>query len=176
MRKGFTLIELMIIMVVIGLIATFTLPILNKDVSMKTPILFKSSYKFVEKIVFTLISDDDLYATGNLALPLDSDSDANLAEEFCLSAANLVNIIGSETCTSGTSSYVTDTPNFKTSNGMVWWGFYDDFADGAIIYVDIDGTSKGSQAIDSDVYQINIDSTGKISVPSINAQNHLLNY
>jgi len=154
MKKAFTLAETLIVLVIIGVIASLTIPTLMKNVSYNNDkVLFKSAYKIVETAVSDLISDVAIYPAGQLDITL------------CNNFANKMNTLGNINCTS--SDYGNKMPNFVTSNGMAWYGLdLADFnpVDYTIFGVDIDGINKGTNTLHSDIMAIRLYKTGKVTV------------
>jgi len=174
MKKGFTLAELMIVLLIMGVVASLTIPTLLKNVSSNNNrILFKSAYKLVETTVNDEISDISLYPTGTF------DS------TFCTNFFSNLNTIGTVNCAASTlpTASTEGTPNATTSNGMRWYGFNTALAQTAFaindttpltVSVDIDGL-KGKHTPNIDVFQINVFRTGKVNVTGTTETNYLSN-
>jgi len=167
MRKGFTLAEMMVVLLIIGVVSAIIIPVLITNVGDTNKVLFKSGYRIVETAVNDLIADISLYPAGELD------------NTFCNNFINKVNTIGSRNC--DTSSFVTKTPNFITTNGMAWYGFdtaNTDFQNGtefSNIVVDVDGIQKGKNLEGSDLLTIQVFLTGKVSVSGDTESSYLQN-
>lgn len=61
MKKGFTLIEMLTTVALIGVLATILLPILQDSVPNKELLMFRKVFSTTERIVSELVNDDDLY-------------------------------------------------------------------------------------------------------------------
>ena len=162
MKKGFSLAELMIVLVVAGTIAALTIPVIVRDFSDTDKILYKSAFKLVESVVSELVSDLSLYPTGELS------------NTFCTNFKNKVNTIGTPDCT---TSLIPGTPNVTTTNGMRWYGFTGTMfsADPVILKVDVNGPSKGNNVDGEDILQIQVYKSGKVSAPDGTEANYLTN-
>jgi prepilin-type N-terminal cleavage/methylation domain-containing protein len=170
MKNAFTLAEMMVVLVIIGVVAAITIPQLNKNMGDNNKILFKSTYKLVETAVNELASDIALYPAGELVNTLENNRFSN---DF----SNKLNTIGVVNNLI-VSNYATRTPNFVTSNGMAWYGFNlvnNFYQDPANIWIDIDGKDKGKNILHDDVMEILVYKSGKVGVIGTNEINYLTN-
>ncbi len=114
-KKGFTLSEALIVITILGIIASITIPILNNTKPDKDQILYRKALQTVQGAMAVMMDSHDLDNCPNLW------ADSSLsADSFCEAFTNEVNISGQFHCT-GTSSY--DNPNFVTTDGLRFWGF-----------------------------------------------------
>ncbi|OGI17205.1 MAG: hypothetical protein A2287_09900 [Candidatus Melainabacteria bacterium RIFOXYA12_FULL_32_12] len=155
MKKAFTLTEMLIVITIIGVLAAITTPILLDVFDEQDEKLYESAFKTVESVVSDLISDISLYPAGNF---YNAD-----AAYFCTNFSNKVNTVGTVDCTGST---VPGDPNFTTSNGMRWYGVRNVLSGNATIHVDIDGEGQGDDADASDILEIIITPTGKVTAPA----------
>jgi prepilin-type N-terminal cleavage/methylation domain-containing protein len=166
MKKGFSLAEVMIALIIVGVIIAVVLPVVNRTTADNDKILYKSAFKTVEQVVNELISDISLYPAGNFY-------NATSTDYFCTNFSNKLNTIGTVTCDG--ASTIPGTPNFIISNGMRWYGMRSGFAANATIHIDIDGAGKGTNADGSDILEIIITDQGKVTAPSGTETNYLMN-
>lgn len=165
MKKGFSLAELLIALVIAGTIGAITIPVILRTMTDTSKPLYKAAFKNTELIVSDLVSDINLYPLGNFYNPTD-------ATYFCNNFANKVNTIGTVTCNTSTDPV---SPNFNTTNGMSWYFLNNTFASSVTIRVDVDGPSKGKDTDGSDILGITITPTGKVLAPTSTESNLLTN-
>jgi prepilin-type N-terminal cleavage/methylation domain-containing protein len=170
MKKGFTLVELLITLMLVAVVIAITIPVMTNAISatsLRSNItLYKSAFKTAETIVGDLTSDLSLYPTGSL-------TNSTSAGYFCNNFSAKLNTIGTVACNSTAS--IPGTPNFTTTNGMRWYGLYNTFASNTTISVDIDGAGKGKNTSRVDILQIIITDQGKMSSPTGNETDYLQN-
>ncbi len=162
MKKAFTLAELMVCLLLIGVITAITIPILSNATPNKNAYLYKAAFRTLERAVSAAINDESQYVNGEF-------KDKNNTTSFCLNIVNSLNTIGTVNCnvtSVPTSGSTPATYNFMTSNGMKWWGFNNNFNVTATktVFVDIQGTDSGK--LNEDIFRMNVNNTGKISIPS----------
>ncbi|MDD3150979.1 MAG: type II secretion system protein [Candidatus Gastranaerophilales bacterium] len=166
MKKGFSLPELLICLLVMGVIASMIAPSLTDLLPNKKKYLFKSAYKIVEQAVAELIQDDSIYPDGDF-------ENATDATFFCDNFTSKVNTVSTVDCSQSLTA-PDDEANFMTSNGQKWWGFYTTFAtDPATVYVDVNGDS-GDNTVGEDILRIDIYKNGKITVTETPETDYLL--
>lgn len=161
MKKGMSLAELLLVLAIVGVVAALTIPIMVRNIGDTDRGLYRSAYRLVETVTNDLISDFALYPSGDL--------DNTYRTNF----ANKVNTVGTVNLD---ASSVPGTPNFKTSNGMLWYGFAStNFnTDPLSIQVDINGTNHGTNTAGSDILTIQVYKSGRISVPSSSTEESYL--
>lgn len=193
MKKGFTMAELMIVLVVLGVITAILTPTLMNSVGDTNRQLYKSAVNIVQESVSELLANNTLYPDGVLTNGATSGSTAT-STYFCQNFTNLVNTIKVNnscnntlpTVNSATFSFASTPPEVITSNGMYWWGLKSDFSAlsgnnsacgtppditvGAItykptiVYVGLQGKS-GKLKLYDDVFRIFVYGNGKVTVP-----------
>ncbi|OGI00562.1 MAG: hypothetical protein A2Y25_07650 [Candidatus Melainabacteria bacterium GWF2_37_15] len=170
-KKGFSMGEMLVTMMVIGLIAALTIPSITQTKSNALKTLYKSAYTNMETIVNELINDVSLYPSGQFG-----------NNTFCANFFSKVNTVGytAANCANTFNAVIPGTPNATTTNAMRWYNMDNDFGetcpDGASGYcvkisIDVDGAGKGVNsrvASDEqrDIFDIYIFSTGKLTVPA----------
>ncbi|MDD3013051.1 MAG: prepilin-type N-terminal cleavage/methylation domain-containing protein [Candidatus Gastranaerophilales bacterium] len=136
-NKGFTLAEMLIVLMLMGVIITLSIPVIKK-VSQGYNRVYASVFNFTQAVLM------------DIPTPLDS--------TFCNNFANKVNTIGAINCI--TSDVATDQPNFITSNGVRWFGMEGGFTTNPkTVTVDIQG-NKGPNEDDVDLLKIRVFSDG----------------
>lgn len=149
MKKGFTLSETLVSLVVIGIIAAVLIPVLNNVRPDKDRLLYKKALYTMQNAIATAINDNTINASNTSAFWA---GDEVQPQDFCNNIADTMNVVGAVNCGNIGSS---TTPNFTTSNGSKWWGLGgSDPADkftltGAkstkVITVDVNGNSGENQ-------------------------------
>lgn len=148
---------MLIVLVVAGVIASLTIPVLIQSTNNTDAVLYKSAYRLVENVVNELVQDVGLYPDGQLD------------NSMCANFTAKVNTIGAINCG---ASAIPASPNFTTSNGMRWYGFQsiafpNTATANATLYVDING-AKLPNATNRDILSVQIFKSGKVSVPAAN--------
>ena len=173
MKKGFSLAEMLVVLVIVGVIITLTINTVKQTSEKSIKTLYKAAYNNVETVVNELINDTALYPGAEF-------TDGT----FCDNFFDKVNYIGAYSCAAPSvpaASGDTNTPSGSTSNGMRWYFMQDAFAaancyTGAPagaecihIYVDVNGgkgknvnTDPTSDTVD--ILSIYIFKTGKVAV------------
>lgn len=170
MKKAFSLAEVMIVLVIIGVISAITIPSLVNDQSKNYMTLYKSAYRLVEATVNEETNDLNAFPSGTLNNALNASNNYTLCNDF----ATRLNTIGTVNCASG-AMVVPGTPSFITTNGMRWY-FPNNTTITTVtpleIEVDIDGANQGANTDSTtnctrDILRVDIYSNGKINVPSV---------
>lgn len=161
-KKGFSLMEALLTMVIIGFVAAIVTPMLVKSSPDKNKVMFRKAYNVMLQGVSNLINDDTNYPATQVDITTGyqngfnyTTATSNTSNKFCYFLTDSLNTIGSVTCPStsaATNAY------FTTSDGIVWTI---DFPSGGTdaapntqfplsltsyspkFVVDVDGTSKG---------------------------------
>lgn len=114
MKKGFTLSEVLITLVVLGVIMAITIPVLNNVRPDPDKTMYQKALYSVQGAMSSVMNDP----MANLSRSYWADSEVT-ASGFCDAFAEALNTVGDIDCTSE-SSY--DAPNFITSDGLRFWG------------------------------------------------------
>jgi len=126
-NSGFTIVELMAVLIIIGALLTLFIVQYNTSSISKSKLLFKKAYHATERTVYDIINDEDLYPSsgGNEGLknisPVEySDNTYNGASKFCgLFAAKLNTVDKNPNCSENHD--FTKTPSFVTTDGIAWY-------------------------------------------------------
>jgi prepilin-type N-terminal cleavage/methylation domain-containing protein len=168
MKKAFTLAEVLTTLAIIGVISAVLIPALFTSLPNNNKYLYKSAYKTVEEVVSELINDSSLYSVA-----ADGFKNTTDVGYFCNNFTSKINLIGTTNCSASTTpsagaSGSSSVVSFTTTNGMRWWGFYNDFnktyPEYENIWVDVDGVNKGTNTIGNDILRIHIQKLGKIVI------------
>lgn len=150
-KFGFTLAEMMIVVGIIGVVATLSMSILNKAKPDKEMVMFKKAYYLMGRSIVEMINDDDMYPEnmdgnqyfGNVD---EVEVKGKLYEgdtKFCELFASRVNTMGTPSCTEKTFTDGTaSTGQFTTADGITWILPISNFDDNSTtypIYIDVDG-------------------------------------
>ena len=202
MKKGFSLGEILIALVIIGVISMMMIPTFKATMKGNNKVLYKSAFKNVEQSVSDLIMD--LSKT-----PIGEFENAPPNYNFCMNFGEKLNTLEpmekancQRTVNSANPIYSEGNANFISTNGMSWFGFKENFtpskgpgesdeeykiknpnglpAGTLLIYVDVDGPHKGKNTNDTededqDVFKVLIYKNGKVSIPkgTTNENNYL---
>lgn len=185
-KKGLTLQEVLITLLILGLIAAILFPILNKSTPDANKVMLKKAYSVIERAVGELINDDINYPSDvtsmvhgvpvqlgfsytdpGSTIPADTD-------KFCYLFTQKIKTVGDVQCPDDSDG------SFRTSDGVFWdykstqgSEILDDW--NAVFYVDVNG-DKGPNCrgtlyqtcIDnhtaSDTYRIEILYNGKVNL------------
>lgn len=173
MKKGYTLSEVLVVLLVLGIIAAFIIPAVMRTAPERNTLLYKKSFYSLQEASSKLINDPAKYPEGveldggNITKGLFSDYDA---EKFCENLANTMNIVGDFSCNSGGSNGL---PNFTTTNGVKWWniggGSFAAGGAGVGLHKDIHVECSGTE------YKIRIFADGRVGTDaSWEAENNIL--
>ncbi len=170
MKKGFSVGEMLVTLIIVGVVAAMTIPALKTTNTKALKALYKSAYNNVETVINELINDITIYPSGEF-----------INNTFCSNFFGKVNTIGTVNCANTFTSTIPGSPNAVTSNGMRWYNMDNDFgtdtcpdsASGECIKIsiDIDGAGKGLNSENADdesrdILHVFIFKTGKVSVQS----------
>src|SRR5574344_1638469 len=109
MKKAFTLSEILIAMLVMGVLAAFLIPAMTKMSPNDKGVLFKKSYAQLSEFVSEMINDETLYPYGvncRISNVIKNDIRICNINNWLIPAALAVAPISSSTSTSGSSSIV----------------------------------------------------------------------
>ena len=177
MKKGYTLSEVLVVLLVLGIIAAFIIPAVMRTAPERNTLLYKKSFYALQEASSKLINDPAKYpegvaragaagAAGNIQ-GLYSDYNA---QTFCEDLAETMNIIGDFSCNSGGANGL---PNFTTTNGVKWWnvggGSFAAGDAGVGLHKDIHVECSGTE------YKIRIFADGRVGTDaSWEAENNIL--
>lgn len=174
MRKGFSLAEVMIVLSVIGVVMTLTIPTMVSSFSSSNKLAYRSAYKLAEQVVSDMVMDTVTFPGGVLI----NDSPAKL---FCNRFVDRLNTVGSAANCTFSNLPVSPTnignASFITSNGMRWYGFESLFSgspSSMTIYVDVDGKGRGKNIVDNDIFRIQITNMAKVIAPTGTESSYLI--
>ena len=156
---AFTLGEVLVVIGIIGIIATILLPVINEMQPDRRKVMFKKGYATIERIVTELVNDEHFYPEALGTVGLDNTTtdvfasvtggagvsgpgliDLTEDNKFCKLFAFKVNTVDS-TNTNCPGDYKTDTPSFTTTDSIEFYIGNTDFAttDGENIIIDVNG-------------------------------------
>ncbi|MBO6087691.1 type II secretion system protein [bacterium] len=196
-KNGFTLAEVMVTLVVLGVLASIVLPTISKARPNKNKAMFKKAYYVAERIVYELVNDDDLYPSSSNTSGLDNtreviylnqqygsdtDDEDNKKKKFCELFARKVNTTtDTPSCTADNAAF-TGVPSFVTTDGVAWYMPYSKFDSTQTIYVDVNGEeqpncSNGYESYvdcpNPDRFSIKVKADGKLFVEGPKEQEYL---
>lgn len=164
--KAFTLAEILIVLCVIGVLASIMLTSLTGMSPDKTKILFKKAYQITERTVGELVNDETFYPydpsrigfrnTTIASWPGDTSQTFGGNTKFCKLFAKKLNTMGDLDTKTGSACA------FTTSDNIRWYVPFSTFAGNtpATIMVDINGYNNGPNkrtgTADGDQFYINV--------------------
>lgn len=114
MKKAFTLAEVLITLVVIGIVAAISIPVINNALPNADKKTYQKALYTIQGGVLQLMKEpESTMSTDYLSDPEYPNS------EFCSFLAEFINTTGGINCKS-TSSY--NSPNFVSIDGIRYWG------------------------------------------------------
>jgi len=155
-QKAFTLGEVLIVIGLIGIIATLLLPVLSQMQPDRRKLMFRKAYTTIDRIVTELVNDDVFYpdALGKVGLD-NTTTDLNItgnvlngmteANKFCRLFAFKANILDEAavhcpaTLTDRQASGAGSTPSFATTEGIEFYIPNSDFSTEMRLYFDVNG-------------------------------------
>ena len=166
MKKAFTLAEILVSLVVIGVVAAILIPMLSANSPQKERVMYKKAVYSMQEALSTAMNDIG-YSSGSPNVGIDPNDSywAGVdAGKFCNSVANAMNTIGGVSCGAAGDK---DSPNFVTTNGIKWWGLggnpVEKNAD-KTIYVDVNGDAgPGTPGVD--ILKLNVKYDGRVVTP-----------
>lgn len=145
-NRAFTLAEVMVTMVILGILASILMPIVKDMYPDKNKVMFRKAYYVVERMVYELVNDEDLYPSSEGKSGLDNtvsvtylgatfggNSAGTAKPKFCKLFAAKVNVsdINNINCDGVHSipfqadeNYV--EPSFSTTDGVAYYMPYSD--------------------------------------------------
>ena len=154
-KSGYTLAEVLIVMIVIGIIAAILMPMFGNLRPNQEQVMLKKAYYLAGRNVTELVNDDEFYAETDKEATSGFANTANVRykgvdyggnEKFCKLFAEKMNLKGGYSCSSNLN-YATSMPKgqpavsktFTTADGMVWILPVSNFGSVQSIYVDVNG-------------------------------------
>ena len=132
-KKAFTLSEVMVVLVVLGVLAAVLIPNVKKASPNKNKLLFKKAYMVTEGILDEMVNTSKYYTYSDPDTPgLVDQSPIALPEQyafgptkFCEIFADKVNTVGNINCDSSHSNPASGSTNlssgnFTTTDGITW--------------------------------------------------------
>lgn len=179
----------MVTLAVLGILASIMLPAVSNVRPNENKALFKKAYYVAERTVSELVNDESLYPEGDGAhVGLDNVSQVEYNEQtfsgndkFCKLFAEKVNTIDEDvSCVTGSATPTeTNSPSFKTTDGIAWYMPITDFSSDKYITVDVNGEKKPNCKYDShtcfkpDRFEIYIEPDGKMYVKGVKEKEYL---
>ena len=190
-KRGFTLVEVLLTLVVIGVVIAIMLPAIQKVLPDKNAARARKAYNTLTNVVESLVNNPDIYLNGDLGTLANGNNSS--VTSFCQQFGNnMVNVSGNVICSSSTgvgTQDVTDVSNldsacenrksnknryaFKTPDGVYWYGMYDAFTESSpdpnngldrrYVVVCID-TDPDDSDVNTTVYGFGVRRDGKIAV------------
>lgn len=159
MKNGYTLTEALVTMIILGVIAALTIPVIAMRFGNNNNVLYKTAFLTAHNTVSDLAQDLNLYPSGLLDIPASGN--------FCTNFASRINTIGTVNCALD-RAYALGVPNFTTTNGMKWYFYpqsnpnFNSSAGYAVsIWVDING-NQAPNTLGTDILVITAYRSGKI--------------
>ncbi len=179
---GFTLTEVLVVLVILGALALILIPNLSRILPNDHNIKYKKAFYTIQEIVYDIVNDpstcqDMNYDTVNQTWEVpDTEDRRNQVMTMCYTDTNpptarsldvvICSRLSTDTCGVANSNH-----NVLTTNGMRWnlpnQGMADTSNDNwnTVIYVDVDGgnNAPGNARVEGDgVYAITVSSNGRV--------------
>lgn len=165
-KKGFTLEEILIATVLVGVLAVLMMSAIKKVTPDKTKTMFKKAYSIVERTVAELVNDETLYPydssrvgflnTDSVTMPNGATASGNT--KMCTLFVSKVNTMDTVTNNATLCS-------FTTTDGITW-SFPNNATFPKTILIDTNGSEppNSTSGAKQDRFNIIVQSDGKISV------------
>lgn len=171
MKRAYTLSEVLVVLLVLGIIAAFIIPAVMRTAPDRSALLYKKSFYAMQEAASKMINNPNMYPQGltnenkptvwpNLEnTPTKGDFTDYSVQTFCENLKNTFNIIdeGKASCSSGGAA---GAPNFITTNGVVWYNVGGGGFSGSPAYKDISVQCAGVD------YNIRVYSNGRVGTGS----------
>lgn len=119
-KYAFTLAEMFVVMSVLAIVASVTIPSIATNKVSKNKMLFKKAFKEVEIVVTDLLNDERVYPEiWGFAYTTSKKIDGTAYSgnsKFCSLFANRVNLLSAINCTGASGG----NPSFTSSDGVSW--------------------------------------------------------
>ena len=171
-RQGFTLAEVLVVLVVLGVLASILIPTLLAQRPNQEMVMLKKAYYLTSRTVNELINDDEFYPYENLGFE-DTDTAIyhnetyELGKKFCGLFASRLNLRDNTMdCKEDGSGH------FITADGMDWTLTKDGSTNVRTFTIDVNGNNSGANCLEKDCkgknpdrFEISFDQWGVIKVP-----------
>lgn len=169
MKKAFTLAETLIVLAIIGVLATLLLSSLHGATPDKKKAMFKKAYSVAERAIGELVNDETLYPYDDTRIGfLNTDSAVEPTSGRSYNGINkFCNLLISKLNTLGTTSINNGTCTFTTSDGVDWTVTTPTNANRiGTINVDVNGpeSPNSNQGDDRDRFSFEFLADGKMQV------------
>ena len=166
-KNAFTLAETLIVMAIIGVLATITMVALTGSLPDKKKAMFKKGYSVIERTVGEVVNDETLYPFNREKIGFLNDESVEIpgtgmvaagANKHCVIFANKLNTVGNASA---------DFCKFETTDGIYWELPATAFSTTnleQIFVIDVNGSDKGPNTRGDDVFQVIVRADGKIRV------------
>ncbi len=171
-KKGFTLEEILIATVLVGVLAVLMMSAIKKVTPDKTKTMFKKAYSIAERTVAELVNDETLYPYDSARIGfLNTDSVTTPSGATASGNTKMCTLFVSKVNTMDTVTNSAALCSFTTTDGITW-SFPQVFTYPAglpaykTITVDINGSEppNSTSGAKQDRFSIIVQSDGKISV------------
>lgn len=181
-KRAFTLGEVLVTLMIVGVIAALIIPIIKNAQPDKQKLMFKKAYTNVERVVTELVNDDDLYPDVGDYMGFDNTNAVTVNgisysgnTKFCNLFAMKVNVVeevqNPADCPKnpgGNGTY--NTPSFITADSIAYYLPSTTFATNATITVDTNGDKEpncfynATSCKKPDMFEIFVGPDGKVGV------------
>lgn len=174
MKKGFTMMELLVVLAVLGIVGALLAPTISKILPDNNFAMFKKAYLTFSQVNEELVNDARIYPTGDLNEPDESQTPAGVNSAYYRNFETKLNIMTNK----GTSTH-----DHTTADG-VSWGYWSSFntktyngcedynevgvkipANYTFVLVDINGEGHKPNIWGEDVFIFGLCRNGKVFIP-----------
>ena len=162
MKKAYTLSEVLVVLLVLGIIAAFIIPAVMRTAPDRSALLYKKSFYAMQEAASKMINNPNMYPqgvqkAGSVTQGLFSDGSK---KDFCDNLTATFNVLETADPQTPTCTIVgaNGAPNFYTTNGVAWYGFGggESFGENIVVNVNCAGTD----------YRIKVYKDGKVGTDS----------
>lgn len=171
-KKAMSLAEVLVSLAVIGILTMILIPVITKTTSNKEKFLYKKAINTMQNAVSAVMNDNGVVNSSNFWPEL-----SNNGQSFREAVAAKIVTIDGVSSSKGTSS---DSPDFKSNDGMIWWGLPDEWptsgskpAKYVDVNVDVNGAGGSNLSSENatgeqkpDQLKIRVMKDGRVVVPS----------